>query len=233
MKTKLQRNVALALGNQSAMDGATFVNSLNPVAWFRQGQGITITGSGVSSWADATGLGHHLLQGTDAARPALQADGSILFNGTSHFLKCSAFTLNQPETVFILFKSVSWTNQDHIYDGNTLNNVLLYQNGSTPQLNIYAGSPTGSVTSLAVGAYGVTAAVINGASSSLQHNLNTPATGNAGAGNRSGFTLGAAGDGSLPANIQVLEVIIFPTAHDATTRARVANYLRGVGGVAF
>ena len=41
------------------------------VGWYRKGTGI-VTGAGVSNWPDAFGLGHDLLQGTDAARPALQ-----------------------------------------------------------------------------------------------------------------------------------------------------------------
>lgn len=209
------------------------VASRGPAAWFRYNTGITVTGAGVSQWDDQSGNGRHLKQGTDGNRPALQADGSILFDGVDNYLKCDAFTLNQPETVYILFKQVSWTNQDYIFDGNSGSSMVFRQDGSTPQVDIIAGSGITNNSDLAVGAYGVSSCVFNGASSLLQINLGTPTTGNCGANNAGGFTLGAnATGGANFANIQVKEVIIFPAANDATQRARVIRYLMGIGGVA-
>ncbi len=206
--------------------------NLSPAAWFRAGQGQTVTGSGVSQWDDISGNGRHLKQGTDANRPALQADGTVLFNGTSHFLKCDAFTLNQPETVYLLFKQVSWTGNDYVCDGNTFVSMSLAQSTATPRIDVYAGVAGVANTNLAVGSYGVIAAVFNGTSSVSQVNMTTAVTGNSGTNNAGGFTLGASGTPGGYSNIQVMEAIIFPAAHDADTRARVVRYLMGVGGVA-
>lgn len=201
--------------------------ALVPAAWFRYGVGITVTGAGVSQWDDQSGNGRHLKQGTDTNRPALQADNTILFDGADNFLVCDAFTLNQPTTVYILFKQVSWTIDDRIYDGNTLNAMGFRQDSATPQINIIAGATGPISTALAIGVYGVVSAVFNGASSVLQVNNNTPTVGNAGAGNAGGFTLGArgAGAGASASNVQAKEIIIFPVAHDGATRKKVTDYL--------
>lgn len=193
---------------------------------------VTVTGLGASSVLDRSGNSNALLQGTDAKRPALQGDGTILFNGTSHFLKCNAFTLVQPETIYLVFKQVSWTDADHICNGDSAN-VALFQSGFTPRLSMFAGSSTGNNTNLAVGTYGVVAAVFNGASSLTQVNNTAPSTGNAGASNPGGFTLGANnGGGGAWSNIQFAEGIVFPQAHDAATRAMLISALLSAHGLA-
>ena len=51
----------------------------NLVAWYQFNIGITVTGAGVSTWADQSGNGNDLLQSTDADRPSHESDGTILF----------------------------------------------------------------------------------------------------------------------------------------------------------
>jgi hypothetical protein len=199
-----------------------------PVAWYRKGQGITVTGSGVSQWSDASGNGRHLLQATDAQRPALQTDRTILFDGVAHNLKSAVFTLNQPTTYYLLFKQVTWTSSDYIVDGDLINTGVLAQTngGVSPGLQLYAGSGVGSNTDLALDTYGVAACVFNGASSVLQINNGTPLTGDAGAGNMGGVSLGKAGTGAgAHANVRVKELIVFSQAHNAAQRALVIAYL--------
>ena len=209
-----------------------YIRSLGPAGWWLKGQGQTVTGSGVSQWDDLSGNGRHLLQGTDAARPALQADGSVLFNGTSHYLKCNAFTLNQPTWVVMAVKQVSWTDGERMTDGNTIDTGLIQQQGVSPNIRIYAGTALTGITSLAIGAYGVLSAILNGANSSIQHNLGSPVTGNAGSANMGGFTLGAKADGVGPSNIQVAEVALFPIAPSAAQQDRLVAGLMARHGVA-
>ncbi len=197
------------------------------IAWYRFNTGITETGLGVSQWDDQTGLGHHLLQATDANRPAKQGDGSILFDGITQYLKTSSFTLNQPETIYILFKQITWATKTFI-DGNAVNSGRLVQQGVTPNIQLFAGSNVGQNSNLAVGVYGAVAGVINGASSVLQVGNTTPTTGNAGAANMGGLTLGALASGITPANMQVKEVLICSSAHDAETRAKYIAYLNTI-----
>lgn len=201
-------------------------------AWFVYGAGITVTGAGVSQWSDQSGNARHLLQGTDTNRPALQADGSILFDGVDNYLKCSTFTFAQPETIYLLFKQVTWTASDYIFDGNTLNSGECIQSTSSPIIVVGAASTIGGNGNLAVDTYGVLSVVISGASTLSQVNNTTAVTGNSGLGDMAGFTLGGKGNAANAfGNIQVKEVILYSGAHDATTRAQVINYLARVGGL--
>jgi hypothetical protein len=167
----------------------------------------------------------------DANRPALQADSSILFDGVDNTLKCASFTFNQPETIYILFKQVTWTLNDIIVDGDVPASMFLYQSASTPGIRLQAGAVSTANTNLAVDTYGVVAAVFNGASCVVQVNNTTPTGGDCGATNAGGFTLGSSGSGSGFSNIQVKEVILYSAAHDATTRDLVIRYLQAVGGI--
>lgn len=201
----------------------------NLAAWFVAGVGITSAGGLVSQWADQSGNGRHLKQATGTNQPALQADGTILFDGVDNFLKCDPFTLNQPTTIYGFLRQVTWTASDFIWSGNddaSLNRNDLFQDTTTPQLSIYSGAIAAANTALAVNTYGAIAAVYNGATSVLQIN-GTTTTGNAGAQNAAGFILGALNTTANFSNIQVKEVAIFSVAHDAPTRAGVIAYLNG------
>jgi hypothetical protein len=211
--------------------GNALIRGLSPAAWFRLGQGITVTGAGVSTWADQSGNGRDLLQATDTNRPALQADGSILFDGVDNFLQTAAFTMNQPFTWYLLMKQVTWTSGDHICNGLAANTAL-YQSATTPRIRQFAGTSGTENADLVLNAYGVVAAVFNNASSVLQVNNGTPVTAAAiGASNAGGFTIGGDNAGNSPAHVQVKEIILFTAAHDAAQRASVIAYLSGVGGL--
>ena len=199
----------------------------NLVAWYKFNTGITITGAGVSQWDDQSGNGRHLLQGTDADRPS-ESGGVITFDGVRELLKVTAFTLNQPETIYILFKSVTDTLADRIFDGNSTNAGMMDQDAG-PSLNAYAGGFIGkNLDYTGSGTYLVATCQFNGAASKLQVNSGTPVTGNGGASNMGGFQLGGTGTNQF-SNISVLEVVITDTtADDATAIATMETYLQGV-----
>lgn len=204
--------------------------SASPVVDFdpsRWTSGTTFTAATGETWTiNSTG-----------SKPAQIVDRpSLLFDGAAHCMKTDPFTLNQPETVYLVAKQVSWTNQDYFFDGVTSNTGVLFQNNATPQLSIYAGNLVGADANLQVGVAGVIGVVFNGATSSLQVNGNAAATGNAGASNMGGITLGA--NGSAPgvvnnlSNIQAYEVLIYNVAHDAATRSNIIRALMSKHGVA-
>jgi hypothetical protein len=205
-------------------------------AWFRYGRGISADGSNlVSQWDDVSGNGRHLKQGTASNKPALQPDGSILFDGVDNFMKCDAFTLVQPITIYALFKTITATSNDTIYDGNAGNTMRLYQpTNSSPNLTSTANGTSLLTAPLAIGEYGVTCAVYNGNSGVLQINNGTPQAGAVGAGNGGGFQVGVFGNGiGNFSHIEVKEFILYTAAHDVTQRASVSRYLARVGKVVF
>jgi hypothetical protein len=217
--------------------GAAQVLALQPAAWYRFNSGVTVTGSGVSQWNDASGNGRNLTQGTDANRPPLQASGAILFDGAAQFLRTASFTINQPGTVYWLAKQVSWVASEKLFDGFTPGGRWIVQQkaaGASPQLTIFAGTEVATNSDLVIGSYGVVCAVYNGASSVLQINSGTPVTGDAGANNLTGgFTL-CADNAAVPtvfANFEVREGIFFSTAHASATRAKIVTYLGRLAGL--
>lgn len=197
-------------------------------AWYRKGRGITAVAGAVSAWADASGMNHNLVQASTSAQPTAQDDGSVLFDGIAHYLE-SSFALTQPETVYMMFKQVTWTLNDYVMDGFGANTARVGQEVGTPKLQLYAGSFAAANGDLAVDTYGAVAIVFNGASSLIQVNENAATTGDAGAANMGGIVLGALGNGlSGFSNIQVKEVIVYSGAHDAGQRARNIAYLRSL-----
>ncbi len=65
-----------ATGGSSAGAASWTPADLSPLAWWRSDLGITITGSGVSTWADQSGNGYDATQSTDSYRPTY-ATGQI------------------------------------------------------------------------------------------------------------------------------------------------------------
>lgn len=159
----------------------------------------------------------------------------LYFDGSDDYMKAAAFSLSQPETIYFTGQQVSWTASDVFFDGGSTNGGLVYQRASTPNLGMFAGTDVGTNGNLAVGTNGLVSAVFNGASSSLRVNRTAAVTGNCGANNPNGFTLGVTANGaSGPSNIRTNEVCIYAAAHDTSVQDRIIQYAGrkwGVSGV--
>lgn len=198
---------------------------------------VTVNGSNfVSQWSDKSGNGRHLVQASGPAQPLLQVApraNNILFDGLAQYLKASAFTLNQPTTVYFVGKQVTWVTNATIHDGNSVNTGLLRQYNVTPNINTYAGSFVGENTGWAVGQLAVVSSVYNGSASSNRINKGVPVTGNAGASNFGGFTLGVRGDiGAGWANVAAYEIIIMAVADSLTAQNQMVTALGRKWGIA-
>jgi len=211
---------SIGIPGDAAASGGFSPLQLNGVVLFVRGDlGVTLNVGNVSDWGDQSGLGNHLTQGTAGNQPLFVASGlngkpTVRFDGAGDTLKAAPFTLNQPMTLSLVYKSitvgVSAVN-DHITDGNTLDSCgLLSDTASGSETYTFAGG-VGNLVSpvLANGVFAYVDGLINGASSSLRSNGVQVAAGNAGANNAAGFALGAGGDGTRSTNIEVAEVIIY------------------------
>lgn len=157
---------------------------------------------------------------------------SLFFDGAAHYMKCTAFTLNQPETVYLVVNQVSWTNDKYIFDGNASGSMTLYQAISSPLVRMYAGGAFVTGIGPTVGATSVLCGVYNGASSFFQINSGTAVTGTPGSANAGGFVLGASTTPANYSNIQTYEALVYNVAHDAAARSNVIAALQAKWGVA-
>ena len=205
----------------------------NTVAWYDYLKLVTKDGSDfVSVWGDQSGLSHDLLQAVGTNQPKWFSINGILFDGIDNFLKTAAFALIQPEMIYIVFKQLTWTNDDRIFDGNAVNSGLMRQTGASPGLGLFAGSVGPSNVNLILDTYGIARVLFNGVSSKFIINETTPIIGDAGSSDMGGFTLGARGDGTATyGNIQVKEVIIRKVADAAQDEADIYSYLSTKYGI--
>lgn len=208
------------------------INQFRPIAWYQFGRGITSAAGLVSRWKDAGTGAHDLIQATGANQPALQTDGSLLFDGSASFLQTGTFTLAQPTMIYMLFRAVTFTDTDVICDGFTVTSGQFLQDTTTPKISLSAGTTAAGNTTFTLNAYSVASALFSGASSSLARNKEAGSTAaNAGTTAMAGFTLGANGSGAAFANIQVKEVLLFAGTHQQTQQWQIVNYLSMVGGL--
>lgn len=218
---------------RSYSPGASGPPTTNMEFWFDADSSYITKDGGdlVSQWDDRSGNARHLAQATGTKQPlwissAQNSLPGVRFDGTSDSMAAANFTFNQPETVYIVFKQIGWTNLCDVFDGSAMNNMRLYQKTASPRLGTYAGAYGPDTTSLAVGTHGLTTAIFNGASSELRINAGTAQTGNVGANNGGGLTVGShVGGAGFFSNIEVCEIIGYSSAHDSTAQGQVQDYL--------
>lgn len=152
---------------------------------------------------------------------------ALYFDGTNDSLKTGSFTLNQPETVYLVGKQVSWTLSDNFLDGSGRDFMGLTQGSSTPSIQGYAGGGGNTlINQWTLQTNAVVAATFVNNNATLQINNNAPNTNsNLGTNSASGVTLGSRGDGVNFANFLVSELMVYNTQHNAAQRAAVINYL--------
>jgi hypothetical protein len=168
-----------------------------------------------------------LFQGTTAKMPALSVSGGYniaTFDGSNDYMKAAAFSLSQPESVYLVGAQVSWTGSDYLYDGNALNLGILIQRGVSPELQTYAGNFTPTLPGATIGQRFIFTAVFNGASSLSRLNLGTTISGNAGSSNMGGFTLCGDGVGTETSNFDFNEAILRSVADDAATQGKIVSF---------
>lgn len=152
---------------------------------------------------------------------------TVTFDGSDDYGKISAFTSNQPVTLYIVVKGITLTSNKRIADGNGLNsNLVSIQAGNA--WGIYAGSAyitSATEDNLVQGGWCLLTCVYNGASSIAQRNNGTAKSGSIGTSGAGGFTLAADGNNASQSNIEVARVLRYAGAHDEATRTLIKAYL--------
>lgn len=199
----------------------------NTVGWYDYLLDVTKDGSDfVSAWGDQSGENNHLLQASGTAQPLWTVNG-VLLDGIDNYMKTAPFVWDQPEMIYMVAKQVTWTSTDRFFDGNISNTAVLQQITTTPNLRINAGTNLGENTNLPINTYAIIRVLFNGASSKLQINETAALTGDAGASDADGLTLGRQGSGIAQwGNIEVKETILRKIADITANEAIIYNYLK-------
>jgi len=192
------------------------------------GKTLSTVAEGATSYPDDSGKTATINQsGATPAQIVAAGQPSLLFNGVAHFIATAAFPLNQPTTVMLAGKQVTWTLNGNIFDASQVSStLLLYQNATANRVRLHAGVDSTEDNNWGVNTNAVVAAIFNGASSFLGINLNAGTTSNAGASNASGIVLGSAtGGASGFANIQAKSLAVFSSALDTVMQDKCIRYL--------
>src|SRR3990167_8423810 len=160
--------------------------------------------------------------GTIPAQIVAAGQPSLLFAG-SYWLQ-AVFTRNQPHSLIMVLKPNVWTTGRYYADGSTQNKATFEQGGTTPGTVMYAGATLSEVGgNLTIGTYRI-ASLVYADTGSIQINNNAATTGDVGALNAGGLTVGTSGDGSLGAAFQAKALAVFSSALSATDGRRCVRW---------
>lgn len=177
-----------------------------------------------SGWVDQSGNGRNM---TFTNTPTLGSKGdcpTVILNGTDEYGRLNAFTLNQPETIIIVFQTLTYIDGERIFDGNAGNSMSFHFNDPNA-LAMYAGANfAGQGHFYGADTWDMHYLVYNGASSKYQKNAGVVSTGNAGTSNAGGFNLGSYNLTTLCSNIEVIAIAIFSGEPNALDKAKLQTY---------
>lgn len=217
-----------------------YINTVVPAFWLDGATVAVADGAAIATWPDSSGAGNDAVQATAAEKPTFRLTGG------SNSLPCvetdgaaapnndnlqGSFTLNQPVHLFVVMKALTApSTNDSFLDGASGNTMRLIANNAT-DIGIFCGTATLAKTTTPT-SWHIYEAQCNGASSKFRVDDGTYATGNSGAANPGGITIGCFGDGSsAPADARFAEIIGFAEILDAAGIAANLAYLRAKHGI--
>jgi len=130
---RLGLGLGLALGDSVGYDATDPRKYGTPAWWHKSDAGITLNVSKVASWADQSGNGNDVTQGTDAARPTYFASGgpnsypSLKFNNQSLNKTLGSPIITTDWTVVLVCRALSTptTSGTFLRHGHVTNNTGL------------------------------------------------------------------------------------------------------------
>lgn len=178
--------------------------------------------------------GNNISQATESKRPIYltnQINGHPAWrlDGTDDDLRTSAFTWNDPEVIYIVFKPITWADGDYICDG-IADNLIAFAGlwgGIEPRYSIYPSNEYNvNYIQCATGVAVIVRITWNGANKELRKNNESGVAYTGSATNAGGFTLGSyGGQGGGFINIDFVEVFGYSAIPTASEDTAAMNYL--------
>ena len=191
----------------------------------------------VGRLADKSGRGNHAVQAVAAARPTLRSESGRLyleFDGVDDCLR-AAFAIAQPWDRISALRQISWTSNDRVFGGSSVNSGELRQAGSSPLLHLFSGLGF-EVPAPAVGANAVIAERHAGANSRGAVNAGAYSIGNGGTSAADGISIAEVGSSVgvvRAANIRLYGLCMVGRALSDGETLRLRRFMASKAGVAF
>ena len=207
--------------------------------WFEADTTTGVDGAAVTSWPDKSGFGRDLSAASSSAAPTMRRNAvngraALEFNGTTSLMKTysSTFTLSQPNTFFIVYRSLdaNTSSRAFVFDSRNSSVRQVFGKGGLGDVRLYANNdlPAPTVTYPFAG-YKIYAGVFNGTTSGLYENGAQLVQGNAGGSALTGLTVGglnsSGNDGYDLTHSLVAEILYYNGVLSASDRSAVASWL--------
>jgi hypothetical protein len=225
------------LGSASTSSGPTAPTADSGLyGWWSSDTGVSLTGGGnLNSWTDRSS---NARVATSAGDPNSLHVTSNDINGHQSFKKdesgntrnVSFPTPAKPFSVVWLMRPDNWVNGGYLHDATNGDACILSGNGSSPSYSMFGGSAFGCTVSLTVGTWYILTCIWNGASSSMQSNNNSAATGSIGTANQGAKIIVGLANDSVCGQWRFAGVII-TTSLDGTNLTIHKNWLANYGGL--
>ena len=219
--------------------------------WYRAEQAPAVVGQPVPELADYSGRCQTLRQPTSANRPTLTTDGSLggkkflRFDGTNDFLgtaidpipltrtegpQQSPFDLVGDMTIYLVFRQRNSGGTQQVWLGKSVSgSTLIYRGDNTNQVNIWRGGSDFTYNRAANWSqpmpWTIWSMACAGTSVSVWENDVEVASGSSGTSGFDGLCLGSNYNNTLPAAIDVAELIVCVGSHGDTVRGQMVDYL--------
>jgi hypothetical protein len=200
--------------------------------WYAAGLGLTLDGASVSVWGDQSGYGRDLVQSNAVNRPLWIATGGPHNRGYVEFdkagpewMRTASWGAVQPETILCnCVPSASAATNGAVLDGTVADNSRILYAINPSSVGIYAGANIAHATNPA--SWQRVVGVFDGGSSSLAVNGGAPVSGDVGAANAGGLTVGARGlTQALPGDARVDELLGYNRALGSREIAALDEWL--------
>jgi len=193
---------------------------------------LSLNGNKVIQWYDKSGFDRHVSNAFDEKRPTYDpVTGRVTFNSaTETYLQGAAFaaTLEQPNTIFVLYKIKGNINDlERVFDGLININSLYFFGTFKIAAGVVLSNGNANMND------NIHMLEFNGVNSNYWINGVNVAVGNAGNLGLDGITLGAERSLSLNADVEICEVFGYNCSITSGERIKCENYLYNKCGLTY
>lgn len=192
-----------------------------------------VAAGAIASHPDLSGNANTIAQGTGARQPtgvaAVQNGLNVArFDGGDSL--SATFTLNQPETVFMVCRITTPALNVYLLDGKNIDSMSVFQSPVAGDLRMYAGA-FGTKWTQDWTTFHVCTFQFNGASSILRVDGTVRATGfNVGAANGGGITIGSQSGSGTGVTGDVGRTLVYSTALSGANMTTIEAELKALWG---